>query len=118
MLIHTCEIVPVTNGQSSTGAFTEVEGTAVTGVPCRFFSPVTRIGNREPMPNIGQMVQTDKQLILKPDVSISTKYKVNNIKMRCDASTVDSDTYEVIEVKDRYGGGRKRHISCLLKKIE
>jgi len=115
-LIHRCTITPTTVSRSARGAITKSNGTAVTGVHCRYVLPRGR-GQYEPMVNVGQQVQTDAALLLKTDATIDTESVVSTITLAADGSSVDAGPFEVVSVSTR-NRRSAHHISVGLKKVE
>ena len=115
--IHTCTITNQTGGsQSATGApLMTPTGTQLL-VKCRFVKPKGRT-QFEPLPELGQMVQTDPYLFLSSDIDVDTQSLISTIVQASDKTLIDSDTYEVIESAKR-SRRTYHHQRLRLKKVE
>ena len=117
MLVHLCDVVSYNGTQSVSGAYVKVASGTVTDQVCRFMSPTRQRAQFEPVPEIGGLIQTDKILIFRSTTGLNTENTITNVRMRYDASVIDSDSYEVMEVSPRYGRSL-HHKSARLQKVK
>lgn len=113
--IHTCTIQSFTLSQDAAGAITKAASSAQTKIRCRFVLP-KGTAQFEPMPDLGQMIQTDAFLYLDRGVSISTEDEVSAIILAADGSAVDAGPFEVLDVAGR-NRRSQHHIRARLKRV-
>ena len=113
--IHECTIQSFTTSQDAVGAETRAASSQQTSIACRFVLPKSR-SQFEPMPDLGQMIQTDAFLFLDRGVSIDTEDEISAIILAADDSNVDAGPFEVLEVAGR-NRRSQHHIRARLKRV-
>lgn len=114
LLIHTCDIGALTQGAS------DAYGNPVQTFPLSYTTKECRL-----MPTAGREVKvgaevmiSDWTLFIPSGVTVDEQDRISNILARSDGSTINSETFEILQVKFRSDSVSEQHKELLLRSVK
>lgn len=112
-LIHIVDVQSVASTTTAnTGEVTNNYSTASADTPCR----LVRQQQREPNERLGEMVERSDYVLFKPDVTITTDYRLTNFRL-ADGTAYDAKVWEIDSVLQRNATGGK-HIRVNVHRVD